>query len=188
MLRKSSLREYTRKQYARILLRESTLEDPWSICTWYGQGGHWIRKGLRLYVAIDRKPEHGCEIQNEACGRSGSFLRLSIITSAEHRLKTAVADEDGLPHGTIILKKLVAPWASTTRVVCADSFFASVVVAQRLLGTRLRLIAVVKTATRGFPMGSMATIPVGARGEHRLYKHASADGVTDLIAVLFADR
>eukprot|EP00542_Grammatophora_oceanica_P010949 CAMPEP_0194045412 /NCGR_PEP_ID=MMETSP0009_2-20130614/16765_1 /TAXON_ID=210454 /ORGANISM="Grammatophora oceanica, Strain CCMP 410" /LENGTH=100 /DNA_ID=CAMNT_0038690263 /DNA_START=168 /DNA_END=467 /DNA_ORIENTATION=+ len=39
-----------------------------SMSRWYGQGGHWINIGLPMYVAIDRKPENGCEIQNAACG------------------------------------------------------------------------------------------------------------------------
>jgi hypothetical protein len=33
-----------------------------SMSRWYGQGGHWIEHGLPQYVAIDRKPENGCEI------------------------------------------------------------------------------------------------------------------------------
>jgi len=36
-----------------------------STCKWYWQGGHWIQR-----VAIDRKPENDCEIQNAACGWS----------------------------------------------------------------------------------------------------------------------
>jgi len=76
----------------------------------------------------------------------------------------------------------------TTRVVCADSYFASVTAAQRLLGMGLRFIAMVKTATLGFPVGSTGTIPVVARGKHRSYNHTSADGATDLMAVLCVDR
>jgi hypothetical protein len=48
-----------------------------SISRWYGQGGSWINHGLPMYVAIDRKPENGCEIQNSACGKSGVMLRLN---------------------------------------------------------------------------------------------------------------
>jgi hypothetical protein len=40
-----------------------------SISRWYGQGGSWINRGLPEYIAIDRKPESGCEIQNAADGR-----------------------------------------------------------------------------------------------------------------------
>jgi hypothetical protein len=35
-----------------------------SMSPWYRQGGHWIEHGLLQYVAIDRKAENGCEIQN----------------------------------------------------------------------------------------------------------------------------
>ncbi len=45
-----------------------------SLSCWYGQGGHWINHGLPQNVAIDRKPENGCEIQNAACGCSGVML------------------------------------------------------------------------------------------------------------------
>ncbi len=37
-----------------------------SISRWYRLGGHLIDAGLPHYVAIDRKPENGCEIQNSA--------------------------------------------------------------------------------------------------------------------------
>ena len=47
-----------------------------SISRWYGRGGHWIEDGLPHYVAIDRKPENGCEIQDTCCGRSEILLRL----------------------------------------------------------------------------------------------------------------
>ena len=39
-----------------------------SMSQWYGQGSHWIDHGLPMYVAINRKPENGCEIQNAAYG------------------------------------------------------------------------------------------------------------------------
>ena len=45
-----------------------------SMPRWYGQGGHWINHGLPMYVAIDRKPENGCEIQNASCGCSGVMI------------------------------------------------------------------------------------------------------------------
>lgn len=47
-----------------------------SISRWYGQGGHWINHGLPMYIAIDRKLENGCEIQNVACGWSGVMIQL----------------------------------------------------------------------------------------------------------------
>ncbi|KAI2512652.1 Transposase IS4 [Fragilaria crotonensis] len=54
-----------------------------SMSRWYGQGGHWINHGLPQYVAIDRKPENGCEIQNAACGMSGVMLRLKLVKGTD---------------------------------------------------------------------------------------------------------
>ena len=54
-----------------------------SMSWWYGQGSHWINHGLPMYVAINRKPENGCEIQNAACGHSGVMIRLKIVKTAE---------------------------------------------------------------------------------------------------------
>jgi len=53
-----------------------------SISKWYGQGGAWISVGMPMYVAIERKPKNGCEMQNVACGRSGIKLPLKIVTTA----------------------------------------------------------------------------------------------------------
>jgi Transposase IS4 len=54
-----------------------------SISRWYGLGGSWIDVGLPHYVAIDRKPDNGCELQTSACGQSGVMLRLNIVVPAE---------------------------------------------------------------------------------------------------------
>lgn len=92
-----------------------------SISRWYGQGGHWISRGLPHYVAIDRKPESGCEIQDAACGRSGLMLRLRIVTTAADQHPSSTAEERAGPHGTVVAVRLVEPWARTDRIVCADS-------------------------------------------------------------------
>jgi len=142
-----------------------------SMCKWHGQGGPWSKLGLPMYVAIDGNSENGCEIQNTACGRSGVMLRLSVATSAKHERATGVDNDDGLPHGASVLKCLVAPWAGTQRVVCADSYFASVAAANQLLTTGLRFIGVVKTATRGYPMKALSTLVVDTRTENATYTH-----------------
>jgi len=54
-----------------------------SIARWYGLGGTWINMGLPMYVAIDRKPEDGCEIQNCCDGRSNVMMRLKLVKSKE---------------------------------------------------------------------------------------------------------
>ena len=60
----------------------------WKLCgdesmsKWNGLGGSWINKGLPMFVAMDRKPEDGAEIQNLCDGCSGIMLRLKMVKSA----------------------------------------------------------------------------------------------------------
>ena len=115
-----------------------------SMSRWYGIGGSWISKGLPHYVALDRKPENGCELKTAACGRSGIILRIEIVRSVDD---PASEEDAGQSHGTAICKRLVAPWFQTGRVVCADSYFAFVATAQALVDVGLRFTGVVKTAT-----------------------------------------
>jgi len=49
------------------------------------------------------------------------MLRLSVVTSAEHQRAVGTNAYGGVPHGAAVLKRLVAPWAGTHRMVCADS-------------------------------------------------------------------
>ena len=64
-----------------------------SMSRWYGMGGHWINEGLPMYIAMDRKPDDSCEIQNAACSLSGIMLRLKLVKSAAAE---AEANEDDL--------------------------------------------------------------------------------------------
>jgi Transposase IS4 len=97
-----------------------------SISRWYGLGGHWIDVCLPHYVAIDRKTENGCEIQNSACGRSGTMLILQLVTTQEHEAERSTNEEKGMLHGTVVLKRLLGPWEGSDRIVAADSYFSSV--------------------------------------------------------------
>ena len=64
-----------------------------SISRWYGKGGHWINHGLPMYIAMERKPDNGCEIQNSACDMSGIMLRLKLVKTADEN--RAAAEEQG---------------------------------------------------------------------------------------------
>ena len=159
-----------------------------SMSRWYGQGGHWINHGLPMYVAIDRKPENGCEIQNAACGRSGVMLRLKIVKTAEEENASAEADDDGNNHGTNVLKFLVEPWVRTDRCICADSYFASVnaVTVMRTMG--LRFIGVVKTATKKFPMSYLSNLELVQRGDYKGLVARGTDGQPTMLSFVSMDR
>lgn len=52
-----------------------------SISKWNGLGGSWINISLPMFIAMDRKPEDGCEIQNSCCGFVGILMRLKLVKS-----------------------------------------------------------------------------------------------------------
>lgn len=158
-----------------------------SISRWYGLGGSWINEGLPCYVAIDQKPENSCEIQNAACGVSGVMLQLKVVKNKENDYMDNSNDREKLLHGCKILKKLVEPWWHSNRIVCADSYFASVGTTEELGRLGLRLISVIKTATRGYPMSSLQGIEFEKRGDWKGMVH-KVDNVDTMYAFVWVDR
>jgi hypothetical protein len=103
-----------------------------SISRWHGASGFWINIGLPKYIAIDGKPENGCEMQNAGCGRSGVMTRLKLVPTPESEDASQAQNSDGLAHGTAVLTELVGLLAMSNRVACAYSYFASVASAEEL--------------------------------------------------------
>jgi hypothetical protein len=128
-----------------------------------------------MYVAIDQKPENGCEIQNAACGRSGVMLQIRLVKSLDE-FDNEIIPESELNHGTKILKELVEHWARSNWCVCADSYFASVNAAEAMKSIGLRFIGVVKTATKQFPMSYLSNIELLQRGDFKGLVSKSEDG------------
>ena len=172
--------------------RANNFTPSWLLCAdesfsrWYGQGGNWINMGLLMYIAIDRKPENGCEIQDVCCEVSGIMLKIRLVKSPEAE---TVHGEEGeqIPHGGLILRDLVMPWANSNRVVCADSYFASVATSKALLGIGLRFIGVVKTATKGYPMAYLSRVEMENRGESHAVTSTTEDN-RQLNAYVWMDR
>ncbi|KAI2514170.1 Transposase IS4 [Fragilaria crotonensis] len=163
-----------------------------SMSRWYGQGGHWINHGLPQYIVIDRKPENGCEIQNAACGESGVMLRLKLVKGVDlvNDEDDGVPTETSLLHGTNVLLNVVSPWFGSHRIVCADSYFASVGAANELYKHGLRFIGVVKTATKGFPKSYLSGVELERRGDFRALTTAMPANVGDpqLASFVWMDR
>lgn len=157
-----------------------------SMSRWYGLGGDYIDVGLPTYRALDRKPESGCEIKSSACGRSGIMLRLEIVKSPSDDVDNN--NEQGLSHGAAVTKRLVYPWAGTNRIVCGDSYFASVHTARVMYDMGLKFIGVVKTATRSFPYKHLASVPIHGRGKWESMAYKDTAGGCDLAAVVWVDR
>jgi hypothetical protein len=137
-----------------------------SIARWYGQGGRWMEHGLPQYVAIDRKPEDGCETQKSACGRSGIMMQPQAVPTVEHEETRASEAEACLKHGTAFLDRLVRPWyGKGDRIVCADSYFAGVEAALHLQARGVRCIGLVKTATSRYLMKLLQSKVLPYRGD-----------------------
>ena len=141
-----------------------------------------------MYISIDRKTENGCELQNICCGRSGVMLKLKLVKSGKEEESTVV-NEEGLLHGVVVLKDLVADYAHTNRVICGDSYFASVQACEELRRIGLRFIGVVKNSTTRFPMQYLGEKELIERGD--IYGLVSKDeetGETDMMAFVWMDR
>ena len=63
-----------------------------SISRWYGLGGHWINIGLPNYVAMERKADNLCDIQDVCGGRSKVMIHLKLVKGSVD--KELLADED----------------------------------------------------------------------------------------------
>lgn len=138
---------------------------------WYGLGGHYINIGLPMYVAYDRKPEDGCEIQCSADGTVGVMCRLKVVKSAEEdeRLKSVFPKpwhKQEIHHGGQVLMDLIEPWMGSNRLLGGDSYFASVSVAEELeKAYGMGFVGTVKTASKGFPLNYLSNVVcTGERG------------------------
>src|SRR5210317_412382 len=129
-------------------------------------GGHWINGGLPNYVAMDRKPENGCEIQDAACGDSGIMIRLKLVKTSNEEEEEGGGGEGEL-HGLKVMKELTEPWWGSWRVVCGDSFFASVPAAEEMLRKQLHFIGVIKTATKKYPLAYLSNLELQNRGDFK---------------------
>lgn len=164
-----------------------------SVVRWYGLGGSFMNKGLPHYVAIDRKPENGCEIQNIADGESGLMLQLKLVKSKNsHSTDEPLVEEEDhedLNHGCLVLVQLLRPWVNKgLRLVCADSYFASVQTAEKLYELGFQFIGPVKTATKRFPMTYLQNIVLANRGDAAALVAKSNGTGPNLLAFLWMDR
>ena len=80
-------------------------------------------------------------------------------------------------HGAKVMLELISPFINTQRIVCADSYFASVTVAELLRMNGLKFIGVIKTATQKFSMAHLAAHELENRGDrYGLVRRKSGDG------------
>ena len=90
------------------------------------------------------------------------MLRLKLVKNIQEEGKAKLGQESGnvddIIHGCKVLKELIGPWYHTHRVVCDDSYFASVSTAKELMRLGMRCIGVVKTASKKFLMAYLQAL------------------------------
>ena len=97
--------------------------------------------------------------------------------------------ENGVTHGAAVSMELVLPRVNTHRIVCADSYFALVTEAELLYLNGLKLIGVVKIATRKYPMAYLSSQELDKRGDrYGLVKRNKIPHGCDLLAYLWMDQ
>ena len=74
--------------------------------------------------------------------------------------------------------ELIEPWYHTHRVVCADSYFASVSTAKELMRLCMRFFGVVKTPSKQFPMAYLHALEFDKRGEWKGLRNAKTSMYT----------
>ena len=103
-----------------------------SIVWWYSLGGQLINASLPMYMALDRKPKNGCEIQNSADG--GVIVELKLVkVSGEELGNSTTEDVEDMLHRTKVVKELIEPWIYSGRLVCGDLNFVSFGCVNRIL-------------------------------------------------------
>lgn len=88
-----------------------------------------------------------------------------------------------------MLDRLLRPWLGAgTRIVCADSYFASYEATAHLRLQRLRFMGVVKTATRKFLLRLLKATPVANRGRWLSVACVEENGDVAEMAWVWVDR
>lgn len=80
------------------------------------------------------------------------------------------------------------PWFESGRQICADSFIASVKMANALLEKRFRFTRVIENAIRGFSMKHWSETTLSDRGDYRYVISKRNSFSNALMAIVWMDR
>jgi hypothetical protein len=160
-----------------------------------------------MYLALERKPDNGGEIQNLANIALGIMLHLKVVKSANEEKAIAasaaadaiasaaaaadnnIAAADKAGKGTQVLLELTEPWHHSGRLVTADAYFASMEAALAMKEKGLTFIGNVKKCSRRFSMEFLGNTILPQRGSQAVLASIDEEiGETELVAVSSVDR
>jgi Transposase IS4 len=116
------------------------------------------------------------------------MLRLWLVETGEKEATHISEGADGLLHESKILKFLIHPWQFSDRMVCADSYFASVGAAEELCRMCMRLTGVVTTDTKVPNVLYLSYIVLHECCDRRGVVAREARGTPRLMAFVWMDR
>ena len=102
------------------------------------------------------------------------MLHLELVSTAQDEATRTY--EGDMLHGTAVLRHTMEPWPGTNRIVCADSYFASVEAADEMAKIGLRFIGLVKTSTTRFPLQYLSSVEFTQRGKWHSVMRKNGDG------------
>ena len=113
------------------------------------------------------------------------MMRLKLVKTVKCETTHLTESDEGLLHGTVVLKKLVEPWAgSGDRVVVGDSYFTSVGAVEEMEKMGLGYIGVMKTATKRFPIKHLQEVELTGRGDYKTLYTLDAESKKKIMAAL----
>jgi hypothetical protein len=157
--------------------RAAVVTAGWLLCcdesfsSWLGADADKGRvDGAPKVIKIKGKPKGiGIMFKNTACALPGIMLFLEIDEGAAHMKTKEFRDRYTATTATTL--RICKPWFGSGRLVCADSWFASVTTAAALFANGLFFTGPVKTATAFFPMAFLKAADIFkdcARGAHKV--------------------
>ena len=157
---------------------------------WYGLGGSWISDGLPHYIALDRKPDAGCEIHDTCCSESGLICQIELVKEPQSD-EFATTDAPKKPpitnmSGINVAFCLTKLWHHTRRIVVGNLAFSSVNTCVQMDKAGLGYIGVVKNATKYFPMAALQRVILPRKGNF-VGMTTKADGTT-IASYVWCDR
>ena len=122
------------------------------------------------------------------------MLQLKLVKAEEDddlHTKEVEVNFKKLNHGTLVVKELLKPCKHSRgppRIICGDSYFASMQTVEEMALDKFWFIGVVKTAVKEYPINYLSCLHVTERGGHNCVISQDQEGKEDMLAALWVDR
>jgi len=140
-----------------------------------------VNIGLPTYIALERKPDNGCEMWSMCCSETGIMYKLMIVkdgAAMEADFESDVPENYG--HGTKVLANLVKGLEMSGRLIVADSFFASVEATEEMMRKGLHFLGTVKRSSRLYPKSHLENVDMEGSNSAGRYGRKMMEATTTI--------